>query len=155
MAYALPSPADLKIRYPAFAAIDDATVQYWLTDAQRYADTTWIESDYAPALIAAAAHFIVRSGAPGIIGADTGQLAAAGVTDFQSQGFRARISDEAVKLAIAGGFESTNYGQEYLALLDRNKAGGGITTSGTVCGLNAGYNGFAGPLGYPARLFDC
>lgn len=127
MAYDLPTPTLLKQRYPAFASVDDGTIQYWLTDAERFADTSWIEADYAPALIAVAAHNMLKAGVAGIANSDTTSMAAAGLTDFQSGGFRVRFSDDAVKAAQAGGFASTTYGQEYAALLRKNKGGPRVT----------------------------
>jgi hypothetical protein len=123
MAYDAPDPAALKARYPAFHRRRTTTIQYWLTDAQRYVDTTWIEGDYAPALIAHAAYDMARVSVPGLTGSDEASLVAAGITDFQSASVRLRFSDEAVKAAVAGGYGSNIYGIEYYALLRRNKAG--------------------------------
>lgn len=135
MAYVEPTAADLKARYPAFAAVDDATIDYWLTDAHRFVDQSWTESDYGPALIAVAAHNMVRAGVPGIAGGDTSGFAAAGVTSFKSGTFSAEISEKVVEQAAAGGWGGTSYGQEYLALLRRNRPGVGVTAPGVpVCG---------------------
>lgn len=154
MSYAEPVAADLQMRYPAFAAVDPATITYWLTDAHRFVDTGWSEGDYAPALIAAAAHGMAQAGTPGISNDEAADLAASGVTDFQSGAFRLRFSDDAVKAALATGFGSTIYGREYLALLATNRPGFGTSAPGAVC-CDTGFNGFAGPLGYPAVLFGC
>ena len=114
MAYTAPTPAALKARYPAFAAVLDATVQYWLTDAERFVDQTWREGDYAVALMACAAHHM----AMGNIGA-AGAIPA-GVTNFKSGTFSATLSDKA---ASATGFDATVYGREYRALQRRNFGG--------------------------------
>ena len=145
MAYIDPTAADLKMRKPEFAAVDDAVITYWLTDAHRFVDQSWAEGDYAPGLIAAAAHNMAKAPVAGIAGSDVAGFAAAGVTRFKSGTFDAQFSDEAVKVAVAGGWESTTYGQEYLALLRRNVSTFGVTASGVApCGY--GFNGFAGPL---------
>jgi hypothetical protein len=60
--YAKPLPPHLKQRYPAFTAVDAGTIQYWLTDAERSVDATWIEGDYAAALMALAAHNMTIAG---------------------------------------------------------------------------------------------
>lgn len=145
MAYTAPTSTDLKARYPAFAAVDDATIDYWLTDALRFVDETWTEGDYAPALMAMAAHNMVTAGVAGIAGGDQGSMLANGVTDFQSGAVRLRFSDEAVKVAVAGGYASTRYGLEYASLLRRNK-GGPMVVGGGVVPYGDGYNGYAGPL---------
>jgi len=143
--YTDPTPSDLKMRYSAFAAVDDAVVTYWLTDAHRFVDQSWTEMDYAPGLIAAASHNMAKAPVAGIAGSDIAGFAAAGVTRFKSGTFDAQFSDEAVKVAVAGGWESTSYGQEYLALLRRNVSSMGVTAPGIVsCGY--GFNGYAGPL---------
>lgn len=133
MSYDLPTPADLIRRYPAFAAVDPDTIIYWLTDAQRFVDQSWpIESDYAPAIIAAAAHNMMDAGVAGISGSDMPGMLAAGVTQFKSGTFTAQFSDEAVKAALADGFASSKPGQEYLRLLRRNKGGPSVTAPGYV-----------------------
>jgi len=132
MAYIEPTAADLKARYPAFAAVDDATIEYWLTDAHRYVDQTWMEMDYGPALIAVAAHNMVKAGAVGVGGGDIGGMAASGVTSFRSGAFQAEFSDKAVEKAIGDDWDSTTYGAEYLRLLRRNKMGMGVTAPGRV-----------------------
>ncbi len=145
MAYTLPTPADLKMRYPAFAAVADPTIQYWLTDAERFVTTSWSEIDYAPGLIAAAAHNMAKAPVAGIAGSQVSGFAAAGVTHFRSGSFQAQFSEEAVKAQVAGGWASTEYGQEYYMLLRRNVMSMGVTAPGCVPCCD-GFNGFAGPL---------
>lgn len=140
-----PNVAALKMRYPAFSAVQDATIEYWLKDAERYVATSWSEGDYAPGLMAAAAHNMARAGVAGITGNDVAGFAAAGVTHFRSGSFQAQFSDEAVKAQVAGGWASTSYGQEYLMLLRRNVMSMGVTAPG-VAPCCDGFNGFAGPF---------
>jgi len=113
MAYTKPTPADLRLRYPAFAAASDEVVQYWLTDAERLVTESWDEADYAPGLIALAAHNMARQG----LGA--GATIPAGVTRFKSGSFEASISETQAR----GGFGSTIYGQDYELLRKRNVGG--------------------------------
>lgn len=117
MAYTVPSAANLKTRYPAFAAVADATVEYWIADAQRFVDTTWREVDYAPALMARAAHEMALGG----IGAGSG--IPEGVTSFKSGSFSANISDAAAQASVKGGLQATRYGREFAAIMRRNFAG--------------------------------
>jgi hypothetical protein len=145
MAYSSPSAADLKARYPAFAAVDDATITYWLTDGLRFVDQGWTEGDYAPAIMAVSAHNMVLAGVAGITGGDQAAMLANGVTDFQSGSVRLRFSDEAVKAAVAGGYGSTRYGLEYFALLRTNKGGprtqgpGAVYFTDSITGLLSGW----------------
>jgi len=122
MAYEAPTPADLRAYYPAFGSVSDGTLQVYLDRAgSTDVDQTWREADYQPAIIAAAAHRAVRAGA---LGTDTvAGMAAAGLTDFKSGSFEVRFAPDAAKASVAGGWESTAYGQDYLALLRANKGG--------------------------------
>jgi hypothetical protein len=109
MAYSAPTPANLKARYPAFAAVADATVQVWLDDAARYTDATWPDLDRAAGVMAHAAHKLAELGA--------GQTAIPmGLTSFKSGTFSASVSD---KTASATGFDATAYGREFVAIRDR------------------------------------
>jgi hypothetical protein len=117
MAYNVPTAADLKTRYPAFAAVPDATVEYWIGDAQRFVDEGWREADYGPALLSRAAHEMALAG----IGASSG--IPEGVTSFKSGSFSASISDAAAQAQVKGGLQATRYGREFAAILRRNFAG--------------------------------
>lgn len=120
MAYTQPTPATLKIRYPAFVEVDDATVEYWLEDARLTVTDAWDEVDRARAEMALAAHNMVRQGlGTGSVG--VGEMA--GVTDFKSASFSVSFDADAVKAASAGGYGSTPYGAEF-ALYLRRYAGG-------------------------------
>ncbi|MFD0848195.1 DUF4054 domain-containing protein [Sphingosinicella xenopeptidilytica] len=119
MAHTLPTPANLKTRYPEFTAVADATVQYWLTDAERFVDASWREADYAPALMAVAADSMAKGGLlPGEAG-----LALTGVSSFKSGTFSANISDAAQTQAAEGGWSATKYGREFKMLMRRNFGG--------------------------------
>lgn len=127
MAYDKPTPADLRLRYPAFAEVDDATVQYWLTDAERVVSNSWIEADYAPAIMAYAAHRMAELG----LGASAiGGGLPAGVTRFRSGAM-----DVAVSEAVAGrtGFDATVYGREFVALRRRNAGGPRLVAAAACC----------------------
>ncbi len=88
MALSPPSLANFRARYAAFAGVADATVTYWLSDATREVDESWpIVSDCDPAMIAVAAHRMVKAGVAGIAGRDITALASSGFTDFKSGTF--------------------------------------------------------------------
>ena len=130
MAYTAPTPAELILRYPAFAAVDEEVIQYWLTDAERFVDESWIETDYAPALMARAAHEMAVEGL-GTEAEATADLPA-GVTSFKSGSFSVQFSEGAANAKSAGSLSSTRYGSEFAALRRRNKFGPRITATGTV-----------------------
>lgn len=122
MAYTQPDAATLKLRFPAFAAVPDETVEYWLADARLIVTDSWIEADRAPAEMALAAHNMAMNGL-GTAGGAVGQLAAMGVTDFRSGAMSASFDAETVRAANAGGYEATRYGVAFRAFLRRNKGG--------------------------------
>lgn len=119
MPYTAPTPAELKTREPAFAAVADETVQYWLTDGERVVTTAWIEADYQPALIAYAAHQLALRGLEA--GSVSGQIPA-GVTQFRSGNFSVGFSDGAAAALASGGYDATRYGVEFKRYLRRNRA---------------------------------
>lgn len=145
MAYDQPSPSDLIARYPDFAAVEPATIQYWLTDSLRFVDQTWMEGDYGPAIIAHAAYEMAKRGVPGIAKSAAATAIGQGLSRWRSGSADLQFSDEAVKVALAGGYGVSIYGMEYADLLARNKIGIGVTSPGHVpC---YGYDGWS-PIGW-------
>lgn len=115
------TPADLKMRYPTFDAVDDVRIQYWLTDAGRYVNDSW-GADADPGRIDYAAHQLVVTKAPGIAdGEDIG--IPAGVTRFRSASMDVAISDSAANRSLSGGWDATIYGQAFAVLLRRHNGG--------------------------------
>lgn len=114
MTYIAATPLDVKTRYPSFAGVDDAVIQFWLTDALRFVSESWIETDRAPAEQAYAAHQLALQGA--------GQEDALprGVTQFRSGTFAASISDEASTDDI---LKRTRYGEDFITLRKRSFSG--------------------------------
>lgn len=122
MAYTEPDAAALKLRFPAFAAVGDETVEYWLTDARLIVTEGWAENDRAPAEMALAAHNLALNGY-GTSGGAVGDLATMGVTGFKSASMSVEFDAAAVKAGAAGGYSSTRYGKAFLAFLRRNRGG--------------------------------
>lgn len=122
MAYTQPTAADLKLRFPAFAAVADETVEYWLTDARLIVTADWIEADRAPAEMALAAHNMVLAGL-GTSGGAVGELAAMGVTDFKSASMSVSFDAAAIRSANGGDYGATRYGIAFRTYLRRNRGG--------------------------------
>ena len=112
----------MKLRFPAFAAVDDVTIEYWLTDARLIVVDTWAENDRAPAEMTLAAHNLALSGA-GSTGGAVSSLAAMGVTDFKSASMSVSFDAETVRRSGNGGYSSTRYGVQFLTYLRRNVGG--------------------------------
>jgi hypothetical protein len=128
--YAKPVAAHLLQRYPAFASIDAGTIQYWLTDAERYVTDAWGEGDYAAGLMALAAHNMTLAG----YGTDVASLSGvpAGITRMKSGSLELGFTDAAANARMAGGYGSTRYGAEYQALLRANRGGPLVAPTGVA-----------------------
>lgn len=100
--------ATFRIRYPAFAAVANATVAAWLDEGVLEV-SSWPADQRNRATMLYAAHNLASQG----LGAGA---IPAGVTSFKSGTFSATVSDG---LANRTGFGSTAYGREYLALARR------------------------------------
>ena len=116
MAYVVPTPADLKIRYPAFTSVADATIQSYIDSAQ--VDTSWIEADYAPAIMAWSAWAMTDSGIG--TGDEIAGYIGSGVTRLKSGTLDVSFSDSA---SSASGYETNIYGRMFYSLYRKNKGG--------------------------------
>lgn len=130
MAYTVPTAANLIARYPDFTDVEEATITYWITDAQRFVTEAWMEVDYAPGMMALAAHNMALSGYGVAAEAISGMPA--GVKSFKSGQFSAEFTEEQANARASGSFASTRYGLEYQSLLRRNFGGPIVSNSGTV-----------------------
>jgi hypothetical protein len=121
MAYTVPTAADLKTRYPAFAAVADATVNAMIVEANRSVDETWTEGDYAPAIMALAAHIMATEG----LGTDPDSQSNTGqMSNFQMiKSGQLTLQRKQSATGTADWYASTRYGNRYLELLGRNKPG--------------------------------
>jgi hypothetical protein len=144
--YAKPLPGHLVARFPAFAGVDPSTIQYWLSDAERFVGNSWGQGDYAAGLMALAAHNMALAGY-GTGGAALADLPA-GVSRFKSGELDVTLTDQAANARMGGGLDSTRYGQEYLMLLGANRGGPFVAPTGMppydyVDPLGTWPNGFA------------
>lgn len=112
MAYTAPVLAEFRARFPDFEATD-AAINFALADAGNLVDISWLERDYATAILFLAAHWLtVLSGdgadAPGQITAES-------------------FGPLSVSYADNGGtgseFATTGYGRRYLELRKGNFPG--------------------------------
>lgn len=116
MAYTAPTAAEMKARFPTFAAVSDAAVTGALAEASSRVGSTWDEADWRTAQFLYAAHVLTMDG----LGAST---------EVQLAGFR-RIKVGSLELersasSSVGGsiLSTTSFGQRYLALAARYGAG--------------------------------
>lgn len=112
MAYTAPVPEDLTTRYPAFSAVAEETLDYWLAEAATEC-AGWPEDARARAEMAYAAHRMAE------LGMGAGAVPA-GVTSFRSADFSASVD---ASVASRTGFEASVYGREFTLLRRRAFAG--------------------------------
>ena len=62
MPYEVPTAANLKARFPAFAAVADEAIVMAITEASGRVDRTWPETDFQPAILLYAAHVLTLDG---------------------------------------------------------------------------------------------
>jgi hypothetical protein len=113
MAYTPPTLSEFRVKYPAFAAVADETVQAWLDEGDTET-SVWPDADRAKAVMLYAAHKLTESGAL------TSGQSLSGVTSFKSGTFSASLSDAA---ASRTGYDATAYGRDFLLLRRRNFTG--------------------------------
>ena len=123
MAYVQPDAATLKMRYHAFAAVDDAKIEYWLTDARLIVTDAWADVDRANAEMALAAHNMALIGLDKPANDAVGSIAAMGVTSFKSASMSVNFDAETIQKANSGTYSSTKYGQLFIPYLRRNVGG--------------------------------
>lgn len=119
MPYTVPTAAEFKARLPAFASVDDAVVTVALTEASSRVDTTWLETDYQPAILYLAAHNLTLDGH----GTGTeAQLGAQGLLGFQSisSGQLSVSRGSGAGQTNAGDYRSTSYGSRFHQIMKRN-----------------------------------
>lgn len=122
MAVTPPTLSDFRARYPAFAAVADATVEFRLDEGIAEV-TAWNEADQPRGALAYAAHKLAEQGLGTAAGAPQG------VTGFKSGTFDAQMSDQA---ANRTGFKATIYGREFLDLARRSFGGPRLAHTPTV-----------------------
>jgi hypothetical protein len=130
MAYVDATADDLQTAFPRFADVEDATVTYWLTRAQRSVDETWTEDDFAMGQMLLAAHYLTLEG----YGTGTeAMIASKGLGDFKS----VRSGSFSLDRGDAGGSASgtllaTSYGRRFAELAKVNVGGPRVMGTGTV-----------------------
>jgi hypothetical protein len=132
MAYTQATANDLKTAFPKFAAVDDATIEFWLTRARRSVDGSWTEDDRAMGEMLLACHLMTLEG----LGTGTeAQIAAEGLGDFQSVRsgqFSFTRAEGAAGGAAAGTIGSTAYGRQFSQLRFANVGGARLTPTGVL-----------------------
>jgi hypothetical protein len=127
MAFTAPSATDLKAAFPAFAAVDDNTIAYWLDRAARTVDQGWPEDDGPHAQMLLAAHLMVQQGLGTGAEAEAYAAGAGGFKRLKSGALEIERSD-----AKGGDLASTSYGAQFAALQRAIVGGPRVTGTGAL-----------------------
>lgn len=151
MAYDLPTPAELKLHFPAFAAVDDTIVQYNIDAASRSVDQSWTEGDYTRAVELYACHLLTLAGFG--TGADA-ESNAQGLSGFSMiRSGQLTLQRAAASGNEAGGvpeqYSGSLYGRQFWWLMRQNRPNAAVTGGTSV----AYADGMYPPLGSPARFW--
>lgn len=123
MAYTDPTAADIKTRFPAYASVSDPTIEAFIVEAKRLVDDTWLEADYAPAIMYVVAHYLATED---VLGGGAGATSPGPVkseslgdasTTYDTRGGSTTMSVEDSE------FANTVYGTRFLNIRRRNFAG--------------------------------
>jgi hypothetical protein len=125
--FTAPLPGHLQLRYPAFASVAAATIQFWLTDAQRFVKNNWRASDYPVGLMALAAHNMAIQGL--VTDGNTAQIPG-GVDRFKMGPMEFNLTQQAANAKLGGDLTSTRYGVEYQTLRLANTGGPRVAATG-------------------------
>jgi hypothetical protein len=126
MPYTAPTVDQFQKRFPVFGDADTDLIQTLITEASASVDTSWVETDYQPAIMYLAAHLLATDNSgeddtPTIGGAGGGQLTSESFGGI-SASYAAQSFAEG-SLSADDQYGTTEYGRRFLALLQRNRGG--------------------------------
>lgn len=123
MAYTLPTPQNIKDRWPAiFGAVADATIQIWINTAALQHDESWLETDYTYAIELLTGHLMIMAG----IGAGAqAEANAGGMSVFQTiksgQLTLTRGATSQDSSGVPSPWNTTQFGIEWYWLARKNR----------------------------------
>lgn len=125
MSYTPPTRAEFLTRFPIF---DDpelypvATIDFVLAEAIRTVDNTWMEADYAPAILYLTAHLLATDNSLDGEDVEFGGMAQVASESFGGMSI-SYANGASGSLSANEQYGSTEYGRRFLVLLRRNQTG--------------------------------
>lgn len=115
----IPTATSIKMRFPEFADVDDAVVEFAIEEARLSVGSNWT-TGYDLALVYLVAHYVASSVATSTSGGtgDDGDIASESIGRFSVSYARSANAD-----AVHEDKSSTSYGRRYIELLGRNFGG--------------------------------
>lgn len=131
MAYSNATAADLKAAFTKFAAVADATVEFWLERARRAVDQTWTEGDYAMGQMLLACHLMTLEGIGTGAEAEANANGLGEYKTVKSGALSLERFDNGSK-GSASAYDGTSYGKRFKALARINIGGPRVTPTGSI-----------------------
>jgi hypothetical protein len=133
MAYTLPTPAEIKARFPAFAGVDNSVIQSVLTDeVPLYVGQNWInQANYTQGAMLYTAHALTLDGfgtGSEAIAAGKGLLGYQSITSGRLS--LTRFSKDGT--SNVGSLSLTSYGQRFIEIRRINAPGPVVAADGTL-----------------------
>jgi len=138
MAYTLPTPQNIKDRWPAiFGAVSDGTIQIWINTAALSVDQSWLESDYTYGIELLAGHLMIENG----IGAGAqAEANAGGMSAFQTiksgQLTLTRGATSQDGGSVPSPWNTTQFGIQWYWLARKNKPPATVASAGPFGGVS-------------------
>jgi len=133
--YTNPTPADIKLDFPAFASVDDAVIQRHIDRSAIWVDETWFEGDYTWAKELVTADSLVQAGYGTGTDSEISSLGLSNVARLKSASFEVQFqsSTGAGSGSVPEQWSGSIYGRQFYALLRKNKAGPRVAVGGFGC----------------------
>lgn len=116
MTVILPTALNIKLKFPEFASVADATIEFAIEEAALEVDDTWIPKQATLAVMYLAGHHLMVSVSRSESG--SGQRIKSESMDGMSITY-----DTDTTIPDSGDYDTTSYGKRYLELLGGNVAG--------------------------------
>lgn len=142
--YVIPTPATLKAVFPAFAGVSDVAVQFWIDRATRMVDTTWMELDYAQAIMLLACHYMVGAGLGTGAEAEANAQGMSGFQTIRSGLLTLSRGTTSQSDASMGEWGTTVYGRAFYWLAKRNRPAVAVAVGPAVAGDVPSIYGYPG-----------
>lgn len=121
MSVTIPTATSIRMRFPEFSGVADATIEFAIEEARTEVSDSWTDQ-YDIALVYLVAHYVASSIAAAASGGEggTGQIASESIGRLSVSYAQEKSSNAD---ATCDDKESTSYGRRYLEILGANFSG--------------------------------
>lgn len=124
MAYTAAVAQDVRDRFPTFAAVADAPINYALADAALVVDDEWLsQADYTQGILLYAAHILTLDGFGSGAEAQMAQAGALGFDVMKSGALTLQRTRQQVEAQYSSVLDQTTFGKRFREILMRNRGG--------------------------------